>query len=180
MGDRNRCVFNDKSISTFDETAVTNRAMFPCRCVKFVTIGQHIRWSSSSSFNRNRKFYELTVEDPDEYEIRTRPNPLADIEQRIKESKEKLVWRQPPEKQFSLASAILGIFATERQRSDYLQKISQPAPFDLSLTGFLAVHEKRRKLMEAMMQSFIPERHQILGNNLAAAHFLVHRGAKVR
>lgn len=154
--------------------------MFPCRCVQFVTIGKQIRWCSSSSFNRDRRFYELTVEDPDDYEIRTRPNPLADIEQRINESKQKLVWRQQPEKPFSIASAILGMFATERQRSDYLQKIAQPLPFDLSVTRFLELHENRRKLMEALSQSFIPERHQILGNNLAAAHFLVHRGAKVR
>lgn len=33
---------------------------------------------------------------------------------------------------------------------------------------------------ERYLQQFIPERQQILGNDLAAAHFLVHRGGRVR
>lgn len=33
---------------------------------------------------------------------------------------------------------------------------------------------------ERYLQQFIPERHQILGNDLAAAHFLTHRGGRVR
>lgn len=152
--------------------------MFQIRCIQFGNIGKSIRWSSS--FNRDRKFYELTVEDEDEHEMRTRPNPLADVEQRIKESKQKLVWRQPPVKQFSLASTFLGLFTTERQRAEHLQKIAQPVPFDISIRRFLELHERRRKLMESLTQTFIPARHEVLGNNLAAAHFLVHRGAAVR
>lgn len=138
------------------------------------SIVRHLSW-----IDRNRKHYELTV-DEDDQEYKNRPNPLADIEHRINQSKQKLVWRQPPEPPFQIAQSILSIFATERQRAAYLQRIVKPFDFTLSWQEFKKNREIRRQAFEQLMQDFVPERHQILGNNLAAAHFLVHRGAEVR
>lgn len=132
-----------------------------------------------SSFNRNRKFYELTV-DEDEREIKNQPNPLADIEHRINESKKKLVWRLPPTKPPSLVTDLLGMFTSERQRAAHLQQILKPIPFDFTWKTFAAGRQLRRIAVEKLLQSFIAERHEILGNNLAAAHFLIFRGAQIR
>lgn len=155
--------------------------MLPClssRHGQLVANGKCIL-RNNSSFRRNRKFYELTV-DEEEQENKNQPNPLADVEQRINESKQKLIWRQPPEKPFTIGSTFLGMFSTERQRAEHLQRIVQPFRFDLTWKGFKEEREKRRRAAESLLQSFIPERHHILGNNLAAAHFLIHRGAEVR
>lgn len=155
--------------------------MLPClsrRRQQFVASGNYIV-RNTSSFDRNRRYYDLTV-DAEEQEIKNRPNPLADVEARINASKQKLVWRQTPTKPFSFGSEILGMFATERQRATYLQRVSQPFLLELSWSKFMEAREKRRQDIEALLQLYIPERHEILGNNLAAAHFLVHRGASVR
>lgn len=170
----------DKLIASF-LVRNANWTMLPCmnrRSVQIAANGKYIL-RNVSEFDRGKKFYELTV-DEDEQEIKNRPNPLADIEHKINESKKKMVWRQPFEKPFSIATEILGIFATERQKAAHLQRITKPLRLDMTVKTFLKEHESRRSEMEAMLQSFIPERHSILGNNLAAAHFLVHRGAEVR
>lgn len=145
---------------------------------QFVANGKCIL-RNSSTFHRDRKYYEMTL-DADEQEMKNRPNPLADIEHRINESKKKLIWRQPPVKQFSMVSELLGMFSSERRKAANLQRIVQPLNFDMSWTKFKIERDRIRVLTESLMQSFIPERHEILGNNLAAAHFLIHRGAQVR
>lgn len=41
-------------------------------------------------------------------------------------------------------------------------------------------YQRKLKENELFNQRYIPERHQILGNDLATAHFIVHRGGAVR
>ncbi|KAJ8983762.1 hypothetical protein NQ317_006094 [Molorchus minor] len=51
---------------------------------------------------------------------------------------------------------------------------------DLSPSSVRKWLEKKKYEREAQMQSYIPERHQMLGNELAAAHFIVYRGGAVK
>lgn len=106
------------------------------------------------------------------------PSPLADIEERMELSKAKLKWRLPHKDNKGVWFSKLRLFAPERQNMDRIMRMAKP--WDFSIGNFF---DKRRKLLlevDSFMQSFIVERHKTLGNDLAAAHFLVHRGALVK
>lgn len=148
----------------------------PSRCIRF-TANNSVR--HVSDYDRRRKKWELQDRDEEELE-RMRPKPLADIQARIDESKKKLVWRQKPEQEFSFVGIVSGLIQSEERRSSYLEKIVRPIEFNLTWSKWKAERKKRRDFMERISQIFNPRRHEILGNNLAAAHFLVHRGAQVR
>jgi hypothetical protein len=53
-------------------------------------------------------------------------------------------------------------------------------PIDLSPKSIQKWYQNKKINHEKQMQSFIPERLAILGNDLAAAHFIVYRGGAIR
>lgn len=65
-----------------------------------------------------------------------------------------------------------------RPSTDAIAQLNQP--WDLRPSTVKKWLARKREELEILNQRFVPERHQILGSNLAAAHFLVHRGAKVK
>uniref|UniRef100_A0A4Y0BQK3 Uncharacterized protein n=1 Tax=Anopheles funestus TaxID=62324 RepID=A0A4Y0BQK3_ANOFN len=101
-----------------------------------------------------------------------------DIEKRIQDDKRRLQWRTAySERQDSFYSAFK-LFATENRNSELVEKMQQP--IDLSPSAILEWWQKRRTTLEAHMQKFLPERHATLGDDIATAHFIVHRGGSVR
>lgn len=101
------------------------------------------------------------------------------IRERIEEDKKKLKWRTPmsekPEEWYSK----MKLFAPEKDTNSHLiTKFQQP--IDLSPKAIKNWWVNGQEKTEQLMQQFIPERHEQLGNDLAAAHFLVHRGGSIR
>lgn len=125
---------------------------------------------------RSKKYYELTV---DEDDIDRTPNPLADVEHRINESKKRMQWRPQIIKKQSLIGEALSMFSSKRKQAARMRMVTRPLEF-WTWKSYKEAAEKRRIGLEALMQSYIPERHQILKNDLAAAHFIVFRGGEVR
>lgn len=127
-----------------------------------------------TSFSR-RNSRGITDKEEPEFFSDTLPNPVADIEAKIEESKRKLQWRQPMNQPTLIAATDLRFLAPERLKSvfEYFQRpLSQ-----MSLTDALDVMNYQSLCVN---QRFIPDRHRILGNDLAAAHFIVARGGQVK
>lgn len=105
--------------------------------------------------------------------------PGTPFEKKLAEAKEKLKWRTPYNERETEWYTKFKVFAPEKNEDvdmiAYLQ-----TPFDLTLKGRRERKERSRIELEKAMQQFVPERHRILGNDLAAAHFLVHRGGSVK
>lgn len=124
-----------------------------------------------------RKFFDPKLSDKEEprFFSETEPNPLQDIENRIETSKEKLKWRSPITQRSTFVTEGLRLLAPERTKQ-FFEVIQRPMDMN-SLKESLYL--KKLQVM-AFDQRFIPDRHRILGNDLAAAHFLVARGGQVR
>lgn len=105
--------------------------------------------------------------------------PKTPFEVKLAEAKEKLKWRTPYNERDNEWYTKFKVFAPEKNEDvdmiTYLQ-----TPFDLTLKGRRKRIERKRVALEKAMQQFVPDRHKILGNDLAAAHFLVHRGGSVK
>lgn len=124
---------------------------------------------------KKRKFFDLNVKEEPTFFSETEPNPLADIERRIEASKQKLVWRKPVAHTTTFLTEGLRFLAPERTKHffEILQR-----PFDKD--SLQKTIEYKMIEMRATDQRFMIDRHRILGNDLAAAHFLVARGGQVR
>lgn len=128
-----------------------------------------------SSFDRNRKYYQLTQDGDD---APPRPSPVADLERKREESKARLLWRKPVAQYLSFFTFGLGMFKPAADKNARLEEIARSDQW--SYDYFRRVHERKKRIHETLAQAFNPERHKILGNDLAAAHFIVARGGKVR
>ncbi|CAH1105478.1 unnamed protein product [Psylliodes chrysocephalus] len=87
-------------------------------------------------------------------------------------------WRTPWHQKEGEYYTALRVFYKEENRTSMLQKLQ--APIDLSPSAIKNWWAKQKEKKEIMMQSYIPDRHRILGNELAAAHFIVHRGGSIK
>lgn len=65
-----------------------------------------------------------------------------------------------------------------RPPMDFIARMN--APWDVSINGLRKWVYRRQRIVDIEDQKFREDRHAILGSNLAAAHFLVLRGAKVK
>ncbi|ELU07631.1 hypothetical protein CAPTEDRAFT_180944 [Capitella teleta] len=61
---------------------------------------------------------------------------------------------------------------------DFLDKLHRP--YDISLAGLNKYLKKKQKETLIKDQSFVPERLEVLGRDLSAAHFIVKRGGAVK
>lgn len=95
----------------------------------------------------------------------------------MESDKAKLQWRQDYIERGEWYSK-LRLFANENEDMDVMTALQQPR--DVSVKGVKDWFKERRDKMEQSMQAYIPERNEILGKDLAAAHFVVYRGGKVR
>lgn len=102
---------------------------------------------------------------------------MEESRKQIEADKAKLQWRQDYLERGEWYSK-LRLFANENEDMDVMTALQQPR--DVSVKGVKDWFQDRRDKLEQQMQAFIPERNEILGKDLAAAHFVVYRGGKVR
>lgn len=132
--------------------------------------------SMSGWFDREkRRFFKLNDKEEPRFFSETEPNPLLDLEQRIEKSKKKLQWRKPIPERLSILTEGLRLLAPERTRH-FFEIIQRP----LDRASLIKSMEFKKYEIMANEQRFINDRHRILGNDLAAAHFIVARGGQVR
>jgi len=88
-------------------------------------------------------------------------------------------WRKPWAQREGEWYSKLSVFAPEKGGSPDLVRILQSTiNFSPQVFRKWMINAKREAAVLDMR--YIPERHEILGSDLAAAHFLVHRGAAVK
>lgn len=128
----------------------------------------------TSITDRSIRNIKTTEADDPEFFEKSRSNPLADIEERVEESKRRLKWRQPIIQQGRMAEAV-SFLAPTRFRA-VLENFHRA----VNEGSFLKVLESLVQQQKCLDQRFIADRHRILGNDLAAAHFIVARGGQVK
>lgn len=89
-----------------------------------------------------------------------------------------LQWRTPVGDRPEDWNTKFKVFGDSEQTSDFIVTMQQP--IDLSPKAIKRWWEKRKERIERHMQQYVPERHEILGPDLAAAHFLLYRGGAVK
>lgn len=99
-------------------------------------------------------------------------------QKKIDEDKKNLNWRIKPIELPGTHKSKLSVFDSEEHVPSSLSVIAQP--LDFSIKGIKNWWREYKVTKERFLQQFIPERHQILGNDLATAHFLLFRGGKVK
>lgn len=105
--------------------------------------------------------------------------PQTAFQKKLAESKERLKWRTPYNERDTEWYSKFKVFAPNKNEDvDIIAFLQQP--IDLSLKSMRERKERKRVKTEIYMQQYVTERHQILGNDLATAHFLVHRGGSVK
>lgn len=103
---------------------------------------------------------------------------LSDIQSRkLEEDKKRLEWRIKPMDQPDVFKSKLNVFNSDDKVPSSLPYMVKP--IDFSLRGIRNWWTNYKTKKEIFCQQFIPERHHILGNDLAAAHFLLFRRGKV-
>lgn len=119
----------------------------------------------------------LTSQQPKENEKQlatTAANEVSEDDQ----NKDPQHWRTPwHEKEGQYFSLLRGMYTTDSNRG-WLQFMQSEV--DFSPSAIKAWYKKRKQEKEIILQSYIPERNEILGNELAAAHFVVYRGGAVK
>jgi hypothetical protein len=93
-------------------------------------------------------------------------------------TKEDMKWRTPWHQREAGYYNSLRAFYSEHNQTEILKFIQ--TPINLSPAAIKKWFAEKKEHKEIMMQSYLPERHQTLGNELAAAHFIVHRGGAVK
>lgn len=120
--------------------------------------------------------YEIV--EKDRYEDK---EELTDLQEKIELAKKKLQWRKPFNEQDSFWKSKFGLWSDDKSEEASFDTIElMQTEFDFSWKGMKERRERKRSKLQALMQQFIPERHDILGNDLAAAHFVCFRRGSVK
>ncbi|XP_044269722.1 distal membrane-arm assembly complex protein 2 [Tribolium madens] len=93
-------------------------------------------------------------------------------------TKEDMKWRTPWHQREASFYSTLRTFYSEHNQNDLLKLLQ--TPINLTPSAIKKWWTEKKEFKEMMLQSYIPERNQTLGNELAAAHFIVHRGGAVK
>jgi len=99
----------------------------------------------------------------------------------LKESQESLKWRMKPGDKPGEWYTKFKLFMedeNEEVKETLITRFQQP--IDVRPSAIKKWWKFNSEKKERFMQQYIPERHNILGNDLAAAHFLIFRNAKVK
>ncbi|KAH8388905.1 hypothetical protein KR215_006171 [Drosophila sulfurigaster] len=100
------------------------------------------------------------------------------IREELSQDKQQLRWRTPIGDRPQDWNSKLKLFSNSEQTSDFI--VMMQRPIDLSPKTVKQWWHKRQETIERHMQQFIPERHKILGPELAAAHFILYRGGAAK
>ncbi|XP_018323540.1 distal membrane-arm assembly complex protein 2 [Agrilus planipennis] len=93
-------------------------------------------------------------------------------------TKEDLQWRKPWKDEFRGYFTVFRNFYSEKSNTELIKFLS--SPIDLSPSSIKKWWMKKQKEKQIVMQGYIPERVEVLGCELAAAHFIVFRGGAVK
>ncbi|XP_011196082.1 distal membrane-arm assembly complex protein 2 [Zeugodacus cucurbitae] len=115
---------------------------------------------------------------PNSPEESKRSATLDRIREELIADKERLQWRKPIGERPGDWHSKLKVFENSEQTSDYI--IMMQKPINLSPSALKEWWRKRNERVEKHMQKYVQERHEILGAELAAAHFLLYRGGAVK
>lgn len=121
-----------------------------------------IRYSNFSTYNE---------------EGRKQPALSEEIQEQIDADRKALKWRRTAAEAGYFMNK-LKLFSNDHQTSDFLSTVSKP--IDLSPSNLLAIWRNKKKFAARYMQQYLPERHKILGPDLATAHFILYRGGSVK
>ncbi|ETN60536.1 hypothetical protein AND_007843 [Anopheles darlingi] len=132
-----------------------------------------VRYTGAPGLNRARLHLP-----PETEGVPTNPKLDPVVAKRIQEDKERLQWRTPYSERSDSFYSAFKLFASHNRNSELVEKMQQP--INLAPSAIFEWWQKRKASVEAHMQKFIPERHAALGDDLATAHFIVHRGGSVR
>lgn len=116
--------------------------------------------------------------DKDRYEDK---EELTEHQKKIVEAKKRLQWRKPFIDQAGFYNSKFSLFASDKTdlaSADMIDILQ--TKIDLSWQGMKDRRERKRVKIAAALQQFIPERHHMLGNDLAAAHFICFRRGSVK
>ncbi|XP_075160958.1 distal membrane arm assembly component 2 [Haematobia irritans] len=102
---------------------------------------------------------------------------LRKIREEQLRDKAALKWRKTNEESGDIDTK-LKYFANNEQTSDFILLMQKP--LELNPKKWLEMWEKKKEKEERHMQKFLSDRHEILGPDLATAHFLLHRGGSVK
>ncbi|XP_064541144.1 distal membrane-arm assembly complex protein 2 [Drosophila montana] len=100
------------------------------------------------------------------------------IRKELAQDKQQLSWRTPIGDRPEDWNSKLKLFSNSEQNSDFI--VMMQRPIDLSPKNMREWWNKRQERIERHMQQFVPERHKILGPELAAAHFVLYRGGAAK
>lgn len=102
-------------------------------------------------------------------------------QQELEDSKKTLEWRVKPfERKGAWYSKFKLLMQDDNEATTESLAVRLQKPIDLRPKAIKKWWNLNNQKQERFLQQFIPERHEILGNDLAAAHFLLYRGGKVR
>lgn len=94
-----------------------------------------------------------------------------------KEVSSEYQWRASREREQEWYSK-LKLFSSDSNNTDVIKFLQ--SDIDLRPSTIKNWYLRKQEDTERYLQSYIPERNQILGDNLAASHFIVYRGGKVK
>jgi hypothetical protein len=107
--------------------------------------------------------------------------PLSEGRQKeLDEDKKSLEWRTKPydRKDVWYTKFKLLMDDDKEVRENLVVKLQRP--MDMRPKSIKKWWKIKNEEQERFLQQYMPDRHRILGNDLAAAHFLLYRGGKVR
>lgn len=93
-------------------------------------------------------------------------------------TKEELQWRTPWHQKEGHYYSTLRTFYSEDNNVDVLKYLQMP--INLTPSAIKKWWARRQEEKEVLLQQYLPDRNQMLGNELAAAHFIVYRGGAVK
>ncbi|XP_067119986.1 distal membrane-arm assembly complex protein 2 [Centruroides vittatus] len=108
------------------------------------------------------------------YLLQNKPFQIAVLNHRCY-SDDKTSSKKYDERENSILYTVTSVFSLSVDSLSFLHQLP-----NLNMTKIKEWRRKHLRKKEIEDQIFIPERFQILGSDLAAAHFIVHRGGSVR
>lgn len=98
------------------------------------------------------------------------------------DSKQKMKWRMKPSERksewYSSFKLFLGEDESQKTTETFVTRVVQP--IDLRPSSLMKAWKNGQEKQERFLQQYSDERQKALGNDLAAAHFLVFRDGKVK
>lgn len=107
----------------------------------------------------------------------TNINSAIDLEE-MKKNRAAMKWRTPWHEKEGQHFDALRSFYSEHNNIVTMKFLQ--TPFDLRPSSIKQWWLEKKEFKAAYLQSYIPDRNRILGNELAAAHFVVHRGGAIK